>query len=192
MLIRVFAALMAATGTLSFESARSLYFEAVDGQQDALRKAEAEFEALHRSDPSNVRYSAYIGAMKLLESAKAFAPWTKGRLAKEGLTRLDAAVAAAPEDVEIRFVRATATFHLPPVFKRESQAAADLEWLAQRILNAAERGRVEPRMAAAVMLYQGILLERRGNRTGARAAWQAAHHVAPHTRSGREAQRRLN
>src|SRR5688572_1027877 len=75
----------------SLAPARDLFYEAVEGDTDALERCEGILAALPAEDP---KVQAYRGACQMLRSARARLPWEKGKFAKAGLVLLDSAVAA--------------------------------------------------------------------------------------------------
>src|SRR5690606_25785615 len=124
----------------SLDSAKSLFFQAVAGDREALARATAFFEQAQREDPSQPSLRAYFGASQLLNAAAATWPWEKGRLAREGLVLLDQAVAVAPEDLEVRFIRGMTSYRLPRFMKRRNVAEFDLAKVASQAVAAAEEG----------------------------------------------------
>ena len=153
---------------------RKLFYEAVDGNRDSAQRASRMLDEFNASDPQAM---AYRGSLLLLESSRSFAPWKKGKLAKEGLTLMDRAVAMRPEDLEIRFVRAASTRGLPGFFKRADESERDLAAIASRLAP----GLTEPRVASASLLFHAENLEKHQDREGARRACSKAMTIAPGT-----------
>ena len=149
------------------------------------------FDKLRAQEGCDVKAMAYSGSIRLMEANRAVAPWKKGRLAKEGLRLLDEAVKAAPDDIEVRFVRGASTAHLPGMFGRAGQSEADFEWLASRVSAAAKSGEIEARLGAAALYHQGANRDRAGDGSGARAAWTEAARIGEGTRAGADARKRL-
>jgi hypothetical protein len=174
-----------------YEEARARYYEAVDGRKEALSMASQLFDKVRAQESGDARVMAYTGSIRLMEADRAMAPWKKGRLAKEGVQLLDQAVKAAPNDIEVRFVRAASTSHLPRIFGRARQSEADFAWLADRVSAAAKSGVIEARLAAAALYHHGANRDRAGDRNGARAAWTEAARVGDGTRAGADARKRL-
>ena len=168
--------------------AKKLYFDAVDGDTESVRKSQQLFRTLG-DDPIVL---AYTGSLRLLESSRTLAVWRKGRLAKEGLEMLDRAVYCRSGNLELRFLRAASTFHLPGFFKRYEQSEADFENISTEVTAAAQSGTLDRRIAAAALFFHGIILDRRSDRNGAEAAWRAASKVGPETRAGIDALRKLH
>jgi hypothetical protein len=167
-----------------------LFYQAVAGDREALTRATAFFEQAQREDPSQPSVRAYLGASQLLNAAAATWPWEKGRLAKEGLVLLDQAVAAAPEDLEVRFIRGMTSYRLPRFMKRREVAAADLDMVASQAVAAAEEGTLAPALATASLYHHGLILEEE-NPIAAVAAWKKAAALDPDTPGGQAASLRL-
>lgn len=182
---------LAAADTDFYSKARALYYEAIDGNKDAHDKASELFKKLRDAGGGDPKVLAYSGSLELLEASRAFAPWKKGKLAKAGLELLDDAVKRAPQDLEVRFVRAASTFNLPRMFQRSEQSEADFAWLAPRVEAAAAAGALDPRIAAAALFHHGLIQERSGDKQGARAAWEKAARIGKGTHAGADASKRL-
>ncbi len=132
-----------------------------------------------------------MGSLELLDAAHTWAIWRKHALSQEGLGTMDAAVNAAPGDLEARFVRALTTWHLPFFFHRKQQAEADLLFLGPRAEQAARNGALPPPLAAAALDYWGQVLAERTQPDGARKAYLAAVRVDKNSPGGADAQKRL-
>jgi hypothetical protein len=174
-----------------FAEAKDLYFRGVDGDRSASRDSTKILEKLAAEKPGDAVVLVYLASNKLLESGRTFALWNKNRLAKEGITGLDRAVEMAPDNLEIRFIRAVSTFDLPGFFKRQQQSEADFEWLAPRVTAEAKKGTLEKRFAAASLYYFGLVLERRGDKAGALKLWRSAAEMAPDSKAGTAAAAKL-
>jgi hypothetical protein len=172
-------------------SARSAYFRDVEGEHDADALARQQFDALHHEHPNDPVVTAYSGSLELLEAARTWAVWKKHTLSQEGLAEMDAAVTAAPDNLEARFVRALTTWHLPFFFHRKAQAESDLAAIAPRAEQASRSGVLPPPLAAAALDYYGQVLAGREDQTGAQRAFEAALRVDPKSPGGQDARKRL-
>ncbi|MEJ7608478.1 MAG: hypothetical protein WKF37_19960, partial [Bryobacteraceae bacterium] len=115
--------------------AKALYYIAVEGSRDAAIASSRIFEKMYSQNPDSSGITAYLGSLRLMEASRTLAIWRKGRLANEGLSLLDRAVARGPDDLEVRFVLSATTYHLPPFFKREEQCLESQRhctWLGKR------------------------------------------------------------
>jgi hypothetical protein len=174
-----------------FENAKRRYYDAIEGKPGALGESRDLLTRLHSKNATDPLIMAYLGSARLLEAARALAPWRKGKLAKEGLRMLDEAVDKSPEHLEIRFLRAVSTSHLPDFFKRWEQSRSDFAWLAPRVPAAVAGGRLDARLGAAVLYHHGLALERSNDRSYASAAWREAIRLGPDTRAGADARKKL-
>jgi hypothetical protein len=173
---------------------RRAYFADLEGERGAADKAREQLAAFDAAWPHQPVVEAYQGSLELLESARTFAVWRKHTLATEGLEKLDAAVNRAPENLEVRFLRALTTWHLPFFFHRKEQAEQDLSYLGPRAEQAARQGRLPSPLAAAALDYWGqVLADREGpdNAQQARKAFEAALRVDSSSPAGEDARKRL-
>ncbi|MBR9990340.1 MAG: squalene/phytoene synthase family protein, partial [Gemmatimonadetes bacterium] len=119
---------------------RSVYFEAVDDEaaMSSGRAAIAEARsAMPRGGTDEALLLAYEGAFTALEAKHGSWPIARFLTVRNALQLLDAAVQAAPHDLEIRYLRMINGYHLPSLFGRGDQAANDLTAL-ERALPGAE------------------------------------------------------
>ena len=177
--------------TRRFTQARQDYFADLKGDHVAEAKARASFDALSRDYPGDPLVDAYSGSLELLDAARTWALWDKHRLSNEGLSKMDQAVNRAPNDLEVRFIRAASTWHLPFFFKRRDQAASDFTFIAPRAEAAAKSGTLPPELAAAALDYYGQVLNNRSDNDHAKSAFEAAVRVDSGSPGGRDAMKRL-
>jgi hypothetical protein len=173
------------------ELGKLLLLEGVDGDDDAATRAAALLGEAMDALPGDAVVRVHLGSARLLEAKRAFAFWTKGRLAREGLALVDRAVADAPDDVEVRFIRGRSTYALPSFFRRGDEAASDLAWVAARAEAAVSEGRLAPDVAAAALFYDGVCRAERDDSDGARASWVRAMAIAPGSTHAEAARSRL-
>ncbi|MCS7049279.1 MAG: hypothetical protein NZ483_08305 [Verrucomicrobiae bacterium] len=171
-----------------FEEARRWYVRAAGGDIAALREAVERFEALAELRNIEPRVWAYLGSCRLMEAGAAALPLRKLELCREGGGWLERALAAAPNDVEVRLVRALSLIHLPGFFNKRAVAQRDLVWVVERLHNAHD---LPAELAAAAWWQVGLMHERQRNHVAARMAWEQATRYAPESRSGRLAAARL-
>lgn len=167
--------------------AKRLFYEAVDGGGGALSEATRLLESLGGAESADPVVVGYIGSCRLLASSKAFLPWEMGRLAKEGLKLQDRAVAAAPDNLDLRALRGLSNSKLPGFFNREATGAGDLAIVASALAKSPEQPRLEPRVAAAALYHHGLFRKRSGDADAAQSAWRLAVSIAPDAPGGRAA-----
>jgi tetratricopeptide (TPR) repeat protein len=173
-----------------FALARHLHLLGVDGDEEAHDRALELLEAVAAERPGP-RADAWLGSARLLQARYTLAFWNKGDLVKEGLALLDRAVKAAPEDVEVRWMRGVGSYHLPFFFDRGDRAADDLAWVAARVAAAVDAGALSPEVAAAALFLHGVCRHDRGGLGEAQTAWRQAVALAPASAHGRAAAARL-
>jgi hypothetical protein len=154
-------------------AAKDLFYDVVAGNFESLAPALQLLNDLGGGNSKNPQVVAYTGAATLLKAAHA-SLLEKGALANNGLALEDKAVAQAPDDLEVRFLRGVSCYKLPAFMGRAGTAKSDLAVVAQVAEQAAREGRLDRRAAAADLLYHGKELEDHYDATGAIAAWRAA------------------
>lgn len=175
------------------QATRVAYFKVVAGQgKDADTEAHTALLRLEEAYPGDPLAKAYHGSLQLLDAAHSWAIWNLHQQCAEGLNLLDEAVDGAPEDPEVRFLRAATDWHLPGFYHRRAQSESDFGWLAARAETDARDGSLPPELAAAACSYWGQILERRSDADGARRAWEQARRIAPQSPAGLDAERRLD
>ena len=100
---------------------------------------------------------------------------------------LDGAVAAAPDNLEIRFLRGASLYHLPGLFGKRPQAEADFRWVTEHVHN----GSLPADLAAAAFYFDGLTYARQRNQPAARQAWQTAIELAPDSKAGKDSAAKL-
>jgi 15-cis-phytoene synthase len=115
---------------LGMDLARALYFRAVD-DAGAVDTGRAALDRLRAEAPDFARAHAplvlaYDGAFSMLDARHGRWPHARLRAVRTGLARLDAAVAQAPDNLEIRYLRLVSTHYLPSFFGRRDTAREDL------------------------------------------------------------------
>jgi hypothetical protein len=178
----------AVAGTDCPADVREAFYRAADGDARALAECS---RLLDRCGGDAPRALAYRGGCRTLEAARAAMPWDKGRLVREGAALLDEAVRAAPDDLEVRFVRGMASYHLPRFLGREGVAAQDLALVSSRAEDAVRSSELDLSTAAAALFHYGKLLKRRGDEASATELWRRAVTLGPTTRAGEAASRAL-
>jgi hypothetical protein len=172
--------------------ARTAYFKVITSNDraadEAAHRALAELDREYPGDPVA---KAYHGSLELLDIGHSWAIWNLRKQAAEGLSLLDEAVSEAPEEPEVRFIRAATSWHLPGFYHRREQCEADFQWLSERSERDAREGRLPPELAAAAYNYWGQILVGRKDVDGARTAFHAAVRIASQSPAGVEAAKRL-
>lgn len=105
--------------------ARQTFYDALE-DKNFIDVGVDKFERLIESDPDlAVRARAYLGSLKGLRAKHAFFPLSKIIWARRCLKQLDAALAEAPDDLEVVFLHGVICHHLPFFFTRRDDEVAD-------------------------------------------------------------------
>jgi hypothetical protein len=171
--------------------AKVLHFEAVDGDAEAAKKSTDLLERLASERPQDPMVLAYLGSARLLAAKRAWAPWQRIALVRQGLGILDRAVAMAPEDPEVRFMRGASTRPLPRYFGRAKLSADDLVTAADHARQACASGKLDKQIAAAIFYLHGFTRLDLGDRAGTEASWRAAIEMSPESEAAQKATARL-
>jgi len=106
---------------------------AVNGDTQETKALTADLEKWTREQPGNRLLQAYLGSVYTLDSRDAWPGPGKLTYLKNGSKELDAAVAAAPENPAVRFVRAIDYYELPWIFGKRQTARDDFATLLKQV-----------------------------------------------------------
>lgn len=110
---------------------QELYRRGLAGDKAAVESCIGKLEAVVKREPGNQLARVYLGSAYTLRSRDlGFGPG-KLQALRRGLSLMDQAVAAAPNDPQIRLARARTTDALPAFFGRRKSTQDDFEWLAR-------------------------------------------------------------
>jgi hypothetical protein len=171
---------MAAEGTNSanlFALADFCHDEGVDGDKQAVPRAEAYLRILLESEPKHSRALALLGSVYTLKGRDAFWPTTQIRLVKEGNTYMDRAVTLAPEDVPTRVIRALNNAHMPDFLGRTQVVREDLDWLWLKIQ--AGGAPISTSAKQQLALHWGRILKRQHKADEASQVFRAGRAFSP-------------
>jgi hypothetical protein len=176
-----------ATHAARLTEAKNLFYRAVAGDRDALNQSQALLGELGGAESTDAEVIGYSGAVDLLVASRAFLPWDKASLAYQGLALQDRAVAMAPQDLEVRFLRGVTNYELPVFLGRRQLAVDDLAAVARVAEQAAREGRLDRRAAVTDLDTYANELQRQKRLAEAIAAWQAAARLGPDIPAGADA-----
>ncbi|MGE9289964.1 MAG: tetratricopeptide repeat protein, partial [Puniceicoccales bacterium] len=142
-----------------FARGLDLHQEGVAGDEDAVVEAQEIMEELLAANPDDARVQVFLGNLYVLRARDAVF-YKKMDWLKKGVAVLDEAVAAAPEDPDVRSVRAINSYQLPRIFGRRDIAEEDFEVL----VNWAETDpdRYSDSLLRFVYYHAGIFAEKVG------------------------------
>ncbi|MFJ7729993.1 tetratricopeptide repeat protein [Neobacillus sp. NPDC097160] len=111
----------------------SLYKKGARGNVTAVQEAHQLLEQLRLDYPDHPHAEAYHGSIMLLIARDKTTPLERLKWAKNGLKLLDKAVAAAPHDSRIRYLRGRSAYRLPEkYFQRTRKVIEDYTFLIDR------------------------------------------------------------
>lgn len=171
--------------------ARDLFYQSVAGDRAALPKAQQVLDELGGGNSPDPQVVAYAGAATLLQASRSQNFFEKSALGHKGMELEDKAVAEAPRDLEVRFLQGVTFYQLPGFLGRRATAIEDLTAVAQVAEAASRSGQLDPRAAAADLVYYGKLREENFDAAGAIAAWRAALRIDPDGKAGQDARKHL-
>lgn len=119
------------TGKLSLGR---IYFYLAVENKEYIEKGEILFQELN-TPTSEYKGEAqmYMAALEAIRAKNALWPSDKWSIANSALSKMDKTVSKYPENVEVRFIRASTCYYLPFFFNRKEQVKQDFVFLAQRI-----------------------------------------------------------
>jgi len=170
-------------------------FEEGKASKRANRQALKHLGWLLERDPQGPIPLVFHGASELIKAKHAWAPWSKGSIAKSGLKKMLKAAKVVEDDaaeVEVLAVRGVATSHLPDVFEYGDESRADLEAVAPRLHEAWVKGWITANLATVAYHHQGMFLKQDGHTNAAREAFKNAVAITTDTPAGQSARAELD
>ena len=111
----------------------SRHEKAAKGDIKETKSLTADLEKWTKDQPNNHLLQAYLGSVYTLDSRDAWPGPGKLAYLRNGGRLLDAAVAAAPDNPAVRFVRAIDYFELPAIFGKRQTARDDFVILLRMV-----------------------------------------------------------
>ena len=151
----------------------------VDGDKQAVLRAEEYLRRLLEKDPSHGPAWALLGSVYTMKGRDAFWPTAQLKLVREGNAFMDRGVELDPDNIRARVTRAFNNAHMPDFLGRNDIVVADLEWLWAKVRKEPASFSVSERQETA--LHWGRRLKRRSRTAEARQVWEAGLAFAPHS-----------
>ena len=145
--------------------------------EKAVILAEGYFKRLLAIDPNHAMARVLYGSVLTMKARDALWPLTQLSYVKAGNREMDAAVALAPKDVQVRLARAVNNVHMPEFMDRGEIAQVDLAWLWQQSQLADTGLKVDQKQTIA--LYYGQTLKKKTKLDEALQIWRAGLALAP-------------
>ena len=108
-----------------------VYFYLAVEDKDILEKGEKYFKLM--GNEKKAESAAYLAALEAIRAKNAIWPMDKWTIANSALSKMDQVVDANPDNIEVRFIRASTCYYLPFFFNRKDQVKSDFVILAQLI-----------------------------------------------------------
>lgn len=154
------------------KQAIALHEQARLGDENAVQKT---LDLLRPMITSDALAQAYYGSALTLKGRDAWMPWIKIKYVEQGLDHLDGAVDKAPDNLEIRLVRAAVGINLPERFQRLGSAGKDLKFINGSALFGAQ----SPAFTQSYFFWLARWYQKQGNSDQARIALKSMLELHP-------------
>ena len=157
--------------------------ECLAGGTAEIDRVITRFEEVLKRDRNDHLARVYLGSACTLRSKKSRWGPSKMKFLKRGGELMDQAVAAAPKESRVRFVRAVNAYSVPKKFKRRPVAVSDFTIL----MPVAERGDGELSLSErqAILYYASLTFAEEGHAARAARCKRACHLLAPGSEYGK-------
>lgn len=177
-----FTAVRGADSAASFETYKKWHDVCVKGDTGQIDAEIKKFEAQLAKNPNDHLAEAFLGSACALRAKSGIWPPSKVKFLKLGKKHLDSAVAAVPDDVRVRMVRAIAYYKVPLRFDVRPISLKDFEILVPIAKN--PRGRLKLNEQQAI-LYYAYLAYKEDARASANELKNFCHRLAPDSSYGK-------
>jgi tetratricopeptide (TPR) repeat protein len=151
--------------------------EGANNDEKAVILAEGYLKRLLALDPNHAMARVVYGSVLTMKARDALWPTTRLNYVKAGNRQMDAAVTMAPQDAQVRFMRAVNNFHMPAIMGREEIVQEDLAWLWQQAQLADTKLNIGQKQTIA--LIYGQILQKKNKLDEALQIWRAGLALAP-------------
>jgi hypothetical protein len=160
--------------------------KAVQGDAREAKALTSDLEKWTHDQPQNHLLQAYLGSVYTLDSRDAWPGPGKLRYLRDGGKLMDQAVAAAPDNPAIRFIRAIDYFELPSIFGTHSTARSDFEILLRQVEGIEQTSfALDTATQQAICYYAGLSYRQIAQWPQARDAWQHGVALDPDSELGK-------
>ena len=175
--------------TILFKLGDLCYDEGARDNAKAVELAEKYFKQLLAIEPTNALATVLLGSALTMRARDAFWPKTRLDYVKKGIKMMDAGVQLAPEDPDVRLVRAINNFSMPKFMERDEIAKADFAWLWQKVEAKPEGLKDDLKQNAA--LFYGRILKKQKKTKEAMEVWNKGIAFNPESDLAREIRQQL-
>jgi hypothetical protein len=154
--------------------------KAVKGDEKETKALTADLEKWTQEQPTNYLLQAYLGSVYTLDSRDAWPGPGKLTYLRNGGKWLDGAVAAAPDNPAVRFVRAIDYYELPFFFGKGKTARDDFQILLKQIDGEIKTPYVlNTETQQAIYYYAGLSFKQLSEYPQAKDAWARGYKLDP-------------
>jgi hypothetical protein len=166
---------------------RTRHEKAVNNDAKETKALTTDLEKWTKEQPDNHLLQAYLGSVYTLDSRDAWPGPGKLAYLKNGGKLMDAAVAAAPNNPAVRFIRAIDYYELPFFFGKGKTARDDFQILLKQIDGEVKTPYVlSIETQQAIYYYAGLSFKQLSQMPQARDAWQRGLKLAPTSELGKK------
>jgi tetratricopeptide (TPR) repeat protein len=155
----------------------------------AAELAEKYFKRLLALDNKHAMGMALLGSTLTMRARDAFWPKTRLDYVRRGIKTMDEAVKLAPDDPDVRLVRAINNYHMPHFLDRDQMARTDFIWIWEKVNEHPEKYKEDLRQNAA--LYYGLILEKGKKSQEAKQVWKEGVAINPASALAQEIRQHL-
>lgn len=156
--------------------------KAVNGDTKETRALTADLEKWTKEQPTNYLLQAYLGSVYTLDSRDAWPGPGKLTYLRNGGKLMDAAVAAAPDNPAVRFVRAIDYFELPWFFGKGETARDDFQILLKQVDGEIKSPyTLNTETQQAIYYYAGLSFKQLSQLPQAKNAWERGFKLDPNS-----------
>jgi hypothetical protein len=161
--------------------------KAVNGDEKETKALTADLEKWTEEQPTNYLLQAYLGSVYTLDSRDAWPGPGKLTYLRKGGKWLDGAVAAAPDNPAVRFIRAIDYFMLPAIFGKRQFARDDFQILLKQVDGETKSSYVlNIETQQAIYYYAGLSFKQLSEMPQAKDAWARGYKLAPNSDLGKK------
>jgi len=161
--------------------------KAVAGDKKETKALTTDLEKWTEEYPDNFLLQAYLGSVYTLDSRDAWIGPGKLTYLRKGGQWLDGAVASAPDNPAVRFVRAIDYYELPSIFGKGATARDDFKILLKQVDGETPTPYVlNTETQQAIYLYAGKSFYQQSQYPQAKDAWMRGYKLAPTSDLGKK------
>lgn len=160
---------------------------ASQGEPGALNKSANYLRRILKLEKDNPMAMAYLGSVTTIMGHDAELPMEKLSFVEDGVDFLDRAVKMAPDNLQIRIVRAMNSYYLPEFFHRLQYTLKDLTYVTK----SEEFKHWPPDQQAMVYFNLGLGFEKDGKAKHSKENFEKTTQIAADSEWAKQAQKKL-